>query len=82
MSDQMSGIQRLFTRFVPKSWAESMEADSRRWMVKCPNCGFERSVWDMGGIRWKATGNPRWRMRCPNCGEMGWHTVYKKQEKI
>lgn len=79
---EMSGIQRFFTRIFPKRWAESMEADSRRWMVRCPNCGFERSVWEMGGIRWKATGNQRNLLRCPNCGQRGWHTMYKKQAEV
>jgi hypothetical protein len=32
-----------------------MEAESRRWLVKCDNCGFEQSYWDMGGLRWKAS---------------------------
>ena len=27
---------------------------SKQWMLKCPNCQFERSYWDAGGIRWKA----------------------------
>lgn len=80
MSDPMSRTQRLITRFVPKRWAESMEADSRKWMLKCPNCQYERSIWDIGGIRWKATGNSRNYMRCPNCGQSGWHTLYKKQD--
>lgn len=77
---QMSGIQRFFKRIFPARWAESMEADSRKWMVKCPNCGFEQSIWEMGGIRWKATGNSRNLLKCPNCGERGWHTIYKKQD--
>jgi len=75
----MSAVQRLLTRFVPKSRAASMEAESRQWMIQCPNCGFEQSVWDSGGIRWKATGTVRQRIRCPNCGRTGWHTIYKKQ---
>ena len=78
----MSGIQRFFVRIFPKSWAESMEAESRQWTVKCPNCGFERSIWDMGGIRWKAYGNSRNLMKCPNCGQTSWHTLYKKQPEI
>jgi predicted RNA-binding Zn-ribbon protein involved in translation (DUF1610 family) len=57
-----------------------MEADSRKWMLKCSNCGFERSIWEMGGIRWKATGNSRNLLKCPNCGDRNWHTMYKKQE--
>lgn len=79
---ELSGIQRFFTRMVPKRWAESMEAESRQWMIRCPNCGFERSVWEMGGIRWKAAGNSRKYLRCPNCGESSWHTMVKQQEMV
>ncbi len=63
----------------PESWARSMEADSRAWMMHCEKCGFERSFWDMGGIRWKAHGNQRNYMRCLNCGERSWHRAYKKE---
>jgi DNA-directed RNA polymerase subunit RPC12/RpoP len=55
-----------------------MEADSRQWMVRCPTCGFERSIWDLGGIRWKAAGNKRTFLRCPNCGHRGWHIVDRR----
>jgi len=75
----MSWIQRFFVAVFPASWARSMEADSRRWMIRC-RCGFERSVWDIGGIRWKARGNSRNYMRCVSCGERSWHTMYRKEE--
>ncbi len=77
---EMSRIQKFFTRIFPKSWAESMEADSRLWTMKCGNCGYEQSYWDMGGIRWKATGNQRTLRTCPSCHQRNWHTSYKKQE--
>ena len=70
----MSFFQKLFTTIFPPQWAQSMEADSRLWMVRC-SCGFARSVWDMGGIRWKAIGEPRWFMKCPECGKRSWHKV-------
>jgi hypothetical protein len=73
-SPAMSLIQKLLTAVVPRRWAESMEAHSRSWIVRCP-CGFARSVWELGGIRWKAAGEPRWRMQCPHCGQRSWHTV-------
>ncbi len=73
----MSLAQRFFTAIFPKRWTESMEADSRAWKVRCPNCEHERSVWEMGGIRWKAYGNPRWFLRCSSCGGRHWHKVYK-----
>lgn len=72
----MSTIQKIFTTILPASWAQSMEADSRSWMVRCP-CGFAQSIWDLGGIRWKAKGNPRTYRTCPNCQQTSWHTVTK-----
>ncbi|HEV7280904.1 MAG TPA: hypothetical protein VGN57_11935 [Pirellulaceae bacterium] len=70
--------QRLFQIVVPRSWRDSMEAESRRWMMQCP-CGHEKSVWDAGGVRWKAKGEPRRRTLCPKCG-VTWHRVYFKPD--
>lgn len=73
----MSRTQRFFTRFAGAETAAAMEAHSRAWLVQCPDCGSERSIWEMGGIRYKAAGNPRMLMRCPKCGKRGWHRVVK-----
>jgi hypothetical protein len=70
----MSGWQRFFKAVFPQKWFEAAEASSRAWMVRCP-CGAEKSVWDMGGVRWKARGKSWWLMRCPSCGQRRWHTV-------
>jgi hypothetical protein len=75
----MSFMQRFLTRVFPTAWAEEMRAESLSWMVQC-TCGFERSVWELGGIRWKAAGNPRWQRQCPHCGQRTWHTVYRKSD--
>lgn len=75
----MNFIQRLFTRFVSPTRAAAMEAESRTWWVRCPRCGYERSVWEMGGIRYKAFGSSLSFMRCPHCGKRSWHTVYRKR---
>jgi hypothetical protein len=74
----MSRIQQLITRFAPRDWAHSMETASRDWMVQCQSCGFERSVWELGGIRWKASGTKRTFGRCSNCGQLSWHKVYHR----
>jgi hypothetical protein len=78
MSEPLGGAQRFFRRYFPK-WSEDMEMHSRQWMVRCPNCGFEKSVWEWGGIRYKAAGEPRWLRRCRTCGKIGWHKVYKRK---
>lgn len=76
---RLSGIQRLFTGLVSPATAARMEAESRGWMVQCPNCGYEQSVWDTGGVRYKASGNSYQSRRCPNCGKVGMHKVYRKE---
>lgn len=74
----MSFIQRFFVAILPEEWARSMEAESRLWMARCP-CGFELSMWERGGIRWKAAGHESQYASCPQCGKRHWHTIYKKQ---
>jgi hypothetical protein len=73
-----SWIQRLVVRFLPRSWAEAAEADSRQWMVRCRSCGFERSIWDLGGVRWKGKRRSKTWGRCDECGKRGWHTIYRR----
>ena len=74
----LSRTQRLISKLAPRSWTASMEAASRAWMVRCRACGFERSIWELGGIRWKATGSKVTWGKCPNCGKRGWHTIYRR----
>ena len=75
----MSSIQKLLLAVLPGSWAKSMEAESREWVFTCP-CGHTRSVWDLGGVRWKAAGNPRQLMKCPSCGKITWHVLSRHRE--
>ena len=67
--------QRIVMRLMPGS-AEEMERQSREWFVVCPKCGFERTIWDMGGIRYKArSSGKRIGTRCPSCGKRSMHPV-------
>lgn len=70
----MSSIQKFFVAILPPRWAAKMEAESRSWIVRC-SCGYARSIWDLGGIRWGAAGQPRRYLSCPQCGKSSWHTV-------
>jgi hypothetical protein len=71
----MSFVQRLVTAVVPRAWARAMEAESRTWMARCEVCREESSIWDRGGIRWMAAGNPRRRLACPRCASVTWHEI-------
>ena len=76
----LSRTQRFITALVPRAWAESMERESREWMARCPGCGHARSIWDLGGIRWKAAGNPKRFLTCAGCGASSWHVIEKKKQ--
>ncbi|MFZ4507172.1 MAG: hypothetical protein ACOYON_05680 [Fimbriimonas sp.] len=75
----MSILQKFFLKILPKAIGEDMRRDSMRWIVKC-QCGFGRSIWEMGGIRWKASGSPKTLLKCPECGERSWHSVVYEQD--
>ena len=74
---EKNALQRFVTRFVDAETAAAIEAHSRAWLVRCPHCGLERSIWDLGGVRYRAAGKPRMFARCPRCGATGWHKVEK-----
>ncbi len=75
----MNGLQRFAMTILPRRWAEAMRAESESWMLVCTSCGHERSVWDAGGIRWKARSvGKRMAQRCPGCGKNGWARLEKR----
>lgn len=75
----MSSLQKLIVAFLPEKWTANLEAESRTWIMRCSSCGLERSVWEAGGIRWKAAGTARRYLFCPKCGRSQWHTIYQRQ---
>jgi hypothetical protein len=77
----MSLFHDLLQAIVPRRWADEMEAESRSWMLRCGTCGLERSVWEAGGVRWKAAGRPSRLSRCPQCGRATWHTLHRAQSE-
>jgi len=76
----MSRTQRFLTGLAGAETAAAMEAHSRAWLVQCPSCGHTRSIWELGGIRYKATGAPRTRLHCPSCRQAGWHPVSRSAD--
>lgn len=73
----MKSLAHQIVSILPRSLAESMERKSREWILSCP-CGYSVSIWEMGGIRWKASGNPRRLHRCPECHETHWMTLTRQ----
>ena len=75
----MSLLRKLIKTVSP-SLAAKVEADSRRWMMQCPSCGHEKSVWDAGGIRYKARGTVRRLGRCSNCQQLRMLRIYRSDD--
>ena len=71
------GLIRKIVSWMPKRWSKAIEAESRSWIMTCP-CGGEQSVWDAGGIRYKATGNPSRLAYCPKCEQNTMHALHKR----
>ncbi len=70
-------LRKIFARLTPSLYRK-IEAESRTWMMQCQKCHHEISVWDYGGMRYKALG-PVWRMgRCANCRRVGMLKVYRQ----
>lgn len=59
-------VLRVLARVMPRL-VDSIEYESRCWISTCSKCGLVASVWEMGGIRWKAAGKPTVSLRCPSC---------------
>lgn len=61
-------LQKFFMTILPRKWGEDMRAHSQAWRIRCCSCGASRSVWDAGGIRWKAASiGKRTVGYCPHC---------------
>jgi DNA-directed RNA polymerase subunit RPC12/RpoP len=72
---RLSLTQRIVLRLMPGR-ADEVERQSREWFIVCPNCGFERTYWDIGGVRYKARSRgKRIGLRCPSCGRRAMHPV-------
>ena len=70
--------QRLILAFVSPARAADMEAHSRAWGLRCGKCGHRVSIWDLGGIKYKAYGNSRMLRRCRQCGQISWQFLSKE----
>jgi hypothetical protein len=69
-------VRNLFWWFLTAKGKAAAEAESRRWIAECPNCHAKTSIWDLGGMRYHASGNNSWAgYPCKQCGKWGMHKV-------
>lgn len=77
MADGLSSMQNMLRRRTSPELFAAMERESRLWKAECPHCRADTTdVWQMGGVRYKAAGEPKRRARCPRCGQTGWLRIH------
>lgn len=75
----MGWLQRFITANLPQEAGAQMEAHSRQWFLECPKCGNAKSLWEIGGIRYKAVGSKSVLGRCSGCnGKLRFLRVVKR----
>jgi hypothetical protein len=79
-SDDREGVVAAVFAAVPKGSKNAAELESRDWQVTCNRCGFTRSVWQTGGVRYKAAGESIVRMACPGCEQRGAHRIWRPRK--
>ena len=48
---------------------EEVEAETRKWTIRCTSCGRSQNLWDAGGTRYKALRDRTVLGRCAGCGD-------------
>ena len=74
-----SFVQAIAKRILPTRLFKRIESQSKNFIYKCENCERERSVWDMGGIRYGAL-PARKLVVCTECKNVGFADVRKTPE--
>lgn len=72
----LSTSQKILKWFTSASLFEKMKADSQTYKFDCA-CGKTSDIWEIGGIRYKAYGEPYTGVKCPGCGKFAMRKIYK-----
>lgn len=62
---------------LPAKWYGAVKTGTRLWLIECSS-GHKRDLWDAGGVRYKAFGEPRTYGRCRECGKASCLKIRKK----
>lgn len=75
----MKALQSIVRYIVSDRVFEEMKAETEEWFLECLTCGFKRSVWEAGGIKYKATVRRKLTIGiCPECNRWRWFRVAHK----
>ncbi|MBL1280998.1 MAG: hypothetical protein COA33_012030 [Fluviicola sp.] len=78
---KLSKSQKIMRFFTSKERFAEIKKESIQWGFTCEECKERTSFWDIGGVRYKATGNPIMQFACPKCKVKRLQTINKLEEK-
>jgi hypothetical protein len=61
---------------------ERVEAESKTWFMQCRTCGYQISVWDYGGMRYRGLGTVYRLGRCRECDKVSMLRVCRREHSI
>ncbi len=73
---QLSSSQKLMKKISSESYFTAAMEESEKWRFTC-ECGKESSIWEIGGVRYKAKGSPVKFLKCPHCEKKSMMKIYK-----
>ena len=80
MAQNFMPAEHRFLRFIlPAKAFAAVRAGTKEWLAEC-SCGHKRDVWNSGGVRFMAAGEPRRLGYCPACGKLTMHKIRKKTD--
>lgn len=73
---KLSRTQKIVKFFSSESKFEKIMEETKLWRFNC-SCGKELNIWDLGGIRYKSSGNPTMGIKCPYCGKTAMQKLFR-----
>ena len=72
-------LRDIILKFMSLKVRAEAEESSRSWVAMCPRCQTENSIWDIGGVRYKAAGAKSSLARCTGCGKQSFMQFSRKR---
>jgi hypothetical protein len=64
----MAAEHRFLKFILPAKAFATVKNGTKQWLIEC-RCGHKMDLWDCGGVRYKATGEPWQSGKCSSCGK-------------
>jgi hypothetical protein len=74
----MGIIRNILKLILPRDYFSKIEEESKKWFFVC-GCGYQRSVWEAGGLRAFAVNNKPVPGYCPMCRKLKIMRLIKKE---